>query len=218
MTKIWLSPERRPNPHGKYWGFTNVYEHDLCCYIAEKVRRHLVRCGFDVKIASPEDPIAARVEKAKEWGADLYFPIHTNASSNGEKEGRAHGPLMLHYGSVGGLSYKACMTVYNRLMEVYPFGTKRGSVPSTNFYEIIKTPMLSVYAELAFHDNGRDARWLVDSRDAIAKALAQGVCDWYHIQYKDEPPTETGEYWKEKYENLRAELLKLCEKLEKEGT
>ena len=185
--KIYLSPERRPAPHGKYWGM-EVYEHDVCREIAALLCPMLVRCGFAVKTAEDAPNIVQRVAEAAAWGADCYLPIHTNASTaDVTKEGTAQGPLVIRYGASGGVSDRACTMVYNRLMEIYPRDTRRGVIANTGgFYEIDKTPMLSIYPELAFHDNGEDAHWLVNSRAEIAEALCRGLCDWYGVEFAPE--------------------------------
>ena len=96
--KIYLSPERRPNPHGPYWGYPGVYEHDVCCEIAEYCKEALIRCGFEVKIARPEDNMEKRVAEGISWGANYYMPIHTNAATAKPVDGTAQGPTVLRYG------------------------------------------------------------------------------------------------------------------------
>ena len=41
--KIYLSPERRPAPHGPYFGHPGVWEHDVTVRIAEKTAAALCR-------------------------------------------------------------------------------------------------------------------------------------------------------------------------------
>ena len=36
MKKIYLSPERRPAPHGPYFGYPTLFEHDVTTSIAQK--------------------------------------------------------------------------------------------------------------------------------------------------------------------------------------
>ena len=50
--KIYLSPERRSAPHGKYWGY-DAYEHDVCVNIAARMIPLLESCGFEVVLADP---------------------------------------------------------------------------------------------------------------------------------------------------------------------
>lgn len=39
MKKIYLSPERRPAPHGPYFGYPTLFEHDVTTSIGPKNRR-----------------------------------------------------------------------------------------------------------------------------------------------------------------------------------
>lgn len=228
--KIYLSPERRPNPHGPYWGYAGVYEHDVCCEIAEYCKEALIRCGFEVKIASPNDNMEKRVAEGVSWGANYYMPIHTNAATAKPIEGTAQGPTVLRYGNEGGVSDRACKMVYNQLMAIYPRKTKRGVYTQNAFYEIRMTPMLSVYPELAFHDNGEDAKWLVENKKEIAIALCKGVCQWFNVDYVEEndtpinePTVLKSEYdkvvaesyaWKQKFNTLNSKLDKIKSKIE----
>lgn len=228
--KIYLSPERRPNPHGPYWGYAGVYEHDVCCEIAEYCKEALIRCGFEVKIASPNDNMEKRVAEGVSWGANYYMPIHTNAATAKPIEGTAQGPTVLRYGNEGGVSDRACKMVYNQLMAIYPRKTKRGVYTQNAFYEIRMTPMLSVYPELAFHDNGEDAKWLVENKKEIAIALCKGVCQWFNVDYVEEnntvinePTVLKSEYdkvvaesyaWKQKFNTLNSKFDKINSKIE----
>ena len=92
-------------------------------------------------------------------------------------------------------------------MKIYPAKTNRGVRQNTTFYEINSTPMLSVYPELAFHDNGADARWLVENQQPIAEALTRGVCRWFGVSYL--PPQS--DPWQQKYLSLRQSLQALLE-------
>ena len=211
MPKVYLSPERRPNPHGPYFGFPGVYEHDVCVEIGAYCADALTRCGFEVKVADPADDIRKRVAEGIEWDADYYMPIHTNASTATLNEGTAQGPVILRYGNAGGASDRACQMCYRRLMEIYPRNTKRGVKQNTDFYEINSTPMLSVYPELAFHDNGADAIWLVQNKKQIAEALCKSVCDWFNMPYVEDAPESD-------YDRLVKELAELKDKYQAEHT
>lgn len=205
--KIYLSPERRPAPHGPYYGFAGVYEHDVTSEIAEKTAGALVRCGFSVQTAAPAATLRQRVAQAVAWGADYYLPIHTNAATATLREGTARGPEVLAYGEPGGISWRACQMTYEALMEIYPGKTDRGVRKNTTFYEINSTPMLSVYPELAFHDNGLDAAWLVQNKQPIAEALTKAVCRWYGVEYL---PPQGSDPWQEKYRTLLEKLRTLA--------
>ena len=182
---IYLSPERRPAPHGKYWGM-NIYEHNVCCEIAEMMKPLLEGSGFSVIIANPADTMEKRVAQANALKVNYYMPIHTNASGNGTIAGTATGAECLYYGNVGGASYKANQLVYNELVKLYP--SKRGLKNGNAYYENKYTNMVSCYVEIAFHDNPEDAQFIMSSKQKIAGALAKGVCAYYGVEL-DKPDT-----------------------------
>lgn len=64
MKKIYLSPERRPAPHGPYFGYPTLFEHDVTTSIAQKTAAALTRCGFSVKMAPPAATVRVRVAEA----------------------------------------------------------------------------------------------------------------------------------------------------------
>lgn len=199
--KIYLSPENRPAPHGPYTGYPTVYEHDVCCEIAEYEKQALERCGFDVVIADEESTMAERCTWANNNNVDLYQTIHTNA-------GGGTGAECLYYGTTAGSSYRANQAVYNELVKLYP--SKRGLKDGTNYYENKMTNMVSVYPEIAFHDNANDARFLVGNKKAIAEALCKGICAYAGIAYipsTDNP--QTGADYKTLYEQEKQKREKL---------
>ena len=185
MKKIFLSPERRPAPHGKYWG-VDAYEHEVCCEIAETVKSYLSFNGFNVFLANPEDTIYTRADWANNNGMDLYVCIHTNASTNGTVEGTAQGPEMLAFQHPEAIKANQC--IYDEIMKIYPRKTNRGLKNGNAYTENASTVMVSAYAEIAFHDNGEDAKWIVNNKDSIAEAIAKGICDYYSVEYKKYSP------------------------------
>ena len=179
MKKIYLSPENRPAPHGPYTGFPGVYEHDVCCEIAALEAAVLERCGCSVTIADPGKTMAARCAEANAGGFDLYQTIHTNA-------GGGTGAECLYYGKEGGASYKANLAVYDELVKLYP--SRRGLKDGNGYFENMNTRMVSVYPELAFHDNPADAAFLVSHKAELAEALAKGVLSFLGVDWVEEAP------------------------------
>lgn len=182
MLKVFISPERRPKPHGKYWGM-EVYEHDVCCEIATMVEALLTERGFEVMIAPPGWTMEQRAAYANTSRFDYYLCIHTNAAGNGTKEGTATGAECLYF--YAAKSIKANKLVYEQLTALYP--SKRGCKDYSDFAENRLTRMVSCYPELAFHDNGKDARWIVSNKADIAAALCKGVCKYFGVEYQNKP-------------------------------
>ena len=198
---IYLSPENRPAPHGPYTGYNGVYEHDVCCEIAEYEKKALERCGFEVVIAEESSTMAERCKWANNNSVTLYQTIHTNA-------GGGTGAECLYYGKVNGQSYRANLSVYNELIKLYP--SKRGLKDGTNYYENRMTTMVSVYPEIAFHDNVEDAKFIVENKEKIGEALCKGICNYYGTEYK-EPNPQTGV---DKAEAIISDLKELINKYE----
>lgn len=178
--KIYLSPENRPKPHGPY-AVGNTYEHDVCCEIAEYEKTELERCGFAVTVAEPTSTMAERCNEANKGKYNLYQTLHSNA-------GGGTGATCLYYGKVGGASYRANQMAYEELTKLYP--SKRGIVDGTNYYENKNTKMVSVYPEIAFHDNEQDAAFILANKKQIAKALAKAICSYFGVAYVEESQSE----------------------------
>ena len=180
--KIYLSPENRPAPHGPYTGYTGVYEHDVCCEIAEHEKKALERCGFYAEIADPAQTInpmmgITRQQYANSKRFDMYQTIHTNA-------GGGTGAECLYYqdpNNPNNNSIRANQCVYDELVKLYP--SKRGLKNGTGYAENNQTEMVSVYPELAFHDNAADARFLVQHKQELGEALVKGICTYFGVEY-----------------------------------
>lgn len=171
--KIYLSPERRPAPHGPY-AVGGAYEHDVCNEIAALEKTALERYGFNVVIAPKSFTLKERVDWANANGIDYYQAIHSNGA-----DGTATGTECLYFNHPD--SIKANQLVYDELVKLYP--SKRGCKDYTQFYENNMTKMVSCYPELAFHDNPADARFILDNKQQIAESLAKGVCAYFGVAW-----------------------------------
>lgn len=184
---IYLSPERRGAPHGPFAGYPGIYERDYCRQVAELEQGHLERCGFRVVIGRQDLTIAQRAREANGMKADLYQTIHTNA-------GGGTGCECLYYPHPE--SRRANQCVYDRLTALYP--SKRGLRDGKAYVENNQTQMVSVYPEIAFHDHPKDARFLVERQQDIARALAKGVCDYFGVPFLE--PEDSADLPEEKPE------------------
>lgn len=201
LKKIYLSPERRPAPHGPY-AVGGVYEHDVCNEIAMMAKAALERCGFDVVIAPKSYSLEQRVSWANANGVYYYMAIH----SNGSADHKATGTECCYYNHPA--SIKANQLVYDELVKLYP--SKRGIKDFTGFYENNMTKMVSCYPELAFHDNPADAQFILDNKQQIAEALAKGVCGYFGVAYVTASTTgSTATNQTAELERLREENAKL---------
>ena len=79
---------------------------------------------------------------------------------------------------------EANQLVYDEVTKLYP--SKRGLKNYSHFYENKNSNMVSCYPELAFHDNPKDAEFLLGHTKELAVALCKGVCGYYGVEYQAE--------------------------------
>ncbi len=141
------------------------------------------------------------VAESNEWGADIHYASHTNASTNTVGGGKAKGCRPIIYdGSERGEKLAACMI--QRRKEVYP-----GAITLNrrdDLYELRVPYAVSFYEEHVFHDNPEDAKWFHEHMRDVARSAAKGMCDYLGEKFVD-PYEAEGEDYKAKYDALKVE-------------
>ena len=172
---IYLSPSN----HGKN---QNKCLHSGCCEdkhtrpIAEVCAKYLKATGFEVIVAEDGQNLAARVKEADSKNASLYVPIHTNASSSAA----ARYLLFMFYKDSADYR-KIFNKVAPRLEAIYPYNSKSQFWARPKLYEVNRPKAKTLYCELGFHTNQRDCDGFIHNPEAVGKALAQGICDYYGV-------------------------------------
>lgn len=197
MAKVYLSPAMHrqneccyPRPDGKQC--YEALENNEYIDILEPI---LNRCGIETKRGYRRTPMnndngdtimRQNVAESNAWGADVHYVSHTNASSNGTAQG-CH-PMYYTY-SKNGKKLGEIMAKYRR--EVYPRTVKL--VARSDLYELRVPNAVSFYEEHAFHDNLEDITWFHTHMKAIAESAAKGLCEWFGLEYVEEPQEEEPE-------------------------
>lgn len=169
--KVFLSPSNQPNNKCVLGGHS---EKDHCEEIAGKLKRILIAKGFECRIASP-GTLTQKVNESKSWGADIYIPMHTNATANGTARGTRFG-----YYPGRSDSKAACEIFKKRWSQLYP-NPERVKVTTYDFSEAKNPKCPSVYCEMVFHDNLDDATWFHQNMDACAEQLSLCVADFFGV-------------------------------------
>lgn len=119
----------------------------------------------------------ARVTIAEENKVDLFVSIHVN-------DGGGSGEEVLVSG-LGGRAETAARIILPYLVQVSQWANR--GVKTENVLVLRETSMPAILTENGFIDNALDAAKLKDSnfRQALAVAHAQGICNYFGIQYKD---------------------------------
>lgn len=177
MYKIFLSPSNQFE--NKYAGM-NTSEGEQMGKVSRALHGALERCGFHVMVIH-NATMAAKVQAADKYGADLYIPIHSNACN-----GKVSGTRMFCWDKWGN-GYTACKAIANYLFPLTP-GNSESITVDTSLYEIKNPKAPTAYIEVDFHDVPAVAAWIVDHIEEIAEAICKGVCDYFGVPYVEPTP------------------------------
>ena len=148
--------------------------------IAESAAKYLKASGFTVYIAAPNTTMAARCAESNKVGASLHIPIHTNAS------GTASARYLMFMCIKTSGEYKKLFDAVAPFMEaIYPENKEAHFVVRKDLYEINAPKAKTFYCELGFHTNKTDCDRFIHNPEPIGKALAQGICKYYGVDFND---------------------------------
>lgn len=170
--KIYVSPSDQGRNE---YGAGNTVEEVQCEKIATALVNALVRCGFEAKTDLTAG-MYERVSQSNAWGADLHVCIHTNAYN-----GKVGGTRLFCY-ELGSKGHDACKAVMATLAPITP-GTSDAITARPELYECRVTEAPCVYVEVDFHDVPEIALWIIENTEAIAEAIAKGLCNYFDKAY-----------------------------------
>ena len=161
-------------------------EQDITWEIADKLRVHLQRNGFEVIMTRPKktdslgttvrESLQERVDIANRNNADLFLSIHCNSGGGTGTETYCY--------QLGGNGEKLAKLVQEMIIEETGL-TNRG-VKTDNLFVIKNTIMPAILVETAFIDKESDAQLLASQagQEKLAAAIAKAVCKFKGISYR----------------------------------
>jgi hypothetical protein len=184
----------------------------------DEVEVFLKACGIETKRGPRRVPksnedgtelMKQAVAESNEWGADIHYASHSNASTNTVGGGKAKGCRPIIYdGSERGEELAKYMIA--RRKAVYPGAITLNR--RTDLYELRVPYAVSFYEEHVFHDNPEDAKWFHEHMRDVARSAAQGMCDYLGVVFVDPYAVQDTDYvpyadyaaLKEQYNTLQA--------------
>lgn len=162
-----------------------IREKDVALSVTKFLGERLSKIGFGVCYTRLEDMYIAPLEIARQANADnanLFISIHTNAAASIS----ANGIETLCY-NLDGDEGKIAEAVQKKLIEATGL-TDRGVKERTDLVVLNSTKMPAILVELGFITNQSDNAMLSNLvfLENSAKAIAEGICDYYGIKYKEE--------------------------------
>ena len=139
---------------------------------------------------SMEITLGNRPTDAYNKEADVYLAIHSNANPSGKSYGAVG-----YYFPASAQSKKFAQNVTSEMGKIAPYKstarskTVNGMKAFDNMgYGEVRDPayfgMVSLLAEVEYHDHADTAKWIVNNPDKIARALANSLEKTFGIQKK----------------------------------
>lgn len=178
--KIYLSPSNHGVNQNKC-RHSGCYEDKHTRPIAEAAAKYLKINGFNVIVADANRNMTGRCSDANKLGVDLYVPIHTNASSSASAR-----YLLFMCIRTTGEYLKLFNCAKARMSKSYNGDVKFAR--RLDLYEINVPKAMTFYCEFGFHTNQYDCDNYIHNSDARGKELAQSICDYYGVVFKDIAP------------------------------
>lgn len=144
--------------------------------IGNMVRDNLIKRGVEVHMNNPSQGVNGHVARGNSIpGVDCYVALHSNAVGNGS--GNAQGILVITRDGVE--SRKLSRIMYDKLQSIYPYKEKSRGIIFNNKYKEINSPNPpTLIAEIGFHDNYKDAKFLLENKQKIADAVADAIYEY----------------------------------------
>lgn len=175
MPKIYLSPaaHEHDNPCSYSAGCS---ENTHCNLYVDRLEKHLIACGFEVK-RNPKDRTGDRLKEAiaesNAWGADLHYIAHTNAG------GGSYSLLMVYD---DGISYTYAQMLAAMRRDIYAGSVKVNIAPQ--WAELSQTTAPAIYDETVFHDDLSSITWYHNNLDRIAENTCKAICKMFNVEYR----------------------------------
>lgn len=156
--------------------------------IADAMIPYLQQYNIDFFRNTPEMTAGSSLRDSNSRNVDFHIAIHSNASGEGQA-GRNRGTIVFYYPGSSEGQRMAEILVQN-FREIYPLPDQVRAVTTTSLGEVARTVAPSVLIEVAFHDNVEDANWIQNNIDAIGKAIADSVNEFFSGQQPSQQPAQ----------------------------
>ena len=178
---VYLSPSNQDRNIGvREVGYTNemVEMNDLANYIEKNLKDNNVK----VYRNSPYGNINLWTADSRYYGVDLHLAVHSNASTNHNQFG-----VETWVNEEASKSYNLANLIQDSIFSIYRTdeeGANRGvKYANGAFGEVndLYVPF-GILVEVAHHDNKEDAKWIMDNKPKIAKAISDAIIDYFGIK------------------------------------
>ena len=165
---IFLSPSNQTENVGEYRKYS-MNECLVCEKIAQAAHDYLIQ-NYDcnVMVSERADRMTVRIAKAKEFKADIYVPIHTNAAGTSAAKG-----CEAFYFVTDSEGRKLATELRDAMVSL---GCASRSIKAANYQELRDNTFCTrAYLEVDFHTHPERTKWLVENTQLIGEKIAQTI-------------------------------------------
>ena len=175
MPFLFLSPSTQTyNPYA-----TNGNEQLWMNRLADEMQPWLSASGVTVTRNDPDGSAAMSIRDSNAGDYDFHLALHSNASPEATA-GQNRG-IDIYYSPSSEAGLRMANIIVDNLRPLYPLPERVRALPTTVIGEVRRTKAPAVLAELGYHDNVLDESWLIGNLDAVAKALAESVTEYFGL-------------------------------------
>lgn len=179
MPSVFLSPSVQDfNPT-----VLGVSEEYLMNLVADAMEPYLEASGISYGRNNPNETLTQAIAQSNAGGYDFHLALHSNAAP-ADLVGILRGPDIYYY-AYSSFGAAAAEIFANNLRVIYPNPDLVATIPNTTLAELRRTKATALLIELAYHDDIRDAAWIADNTDLIARNLVLSLTEYFGIPFVD---------------------------------
>ena len=158
--------------------------------LADEMTPYLHASGITVTRNDPDGSAAQSIRDSNASRQDFHLALHSNAAPQA-LSGRLRG-VDIYYYPTSEAGLRMANILVDNIKPIYPLPDRVQARSSTIIGELRRTRAPAVLTELGYHDNTEDANWLTGNLDAIARALALGVTEYFGVPFLSPRPEREG--------------------------
>ncbi len=149
--------------------------------LANAMEPYLRASGIRFVRNDPERNVAGAIADSNAGRFDVHLALHSNAAPE-QFAGILRG-IDIYYAPNSSDSEMLATIIANNLQRIYPLPNQVLARPTASLGEVLQTKAVAVLAEIGYHDNEEDERWLRGNLDRIAQNLVLSLTDYFGIPF-----------------------------------
>lgn len=193
---IYLSPSNQIN---NAYAAGNTNEAGIMQRIGKYAKSLLEEKGVTVYISDVEMPLQDKIDFSNDNEITAYVAIHSNTGSDTiAKEGAVCFYDPNKYGS-----HELANYIYDKVSALTPNedrGVVNGVEGSDYLYEVAEVKATNCLIEVEFHNEVKNATWIIENTDELGQAVADGIMDYidfakqaYYRQFEESGEIQSNE-------------------------